>query len=42
MAEGMVTISSFSAWMMSTYESYLKDPSLVQDSTQKWGRVYDQ
>ena len=36
MGEGMVTISSFSRWMMSTYSSYLRDPSLVQDSTTKW------
>ena len=31
-----ITIASFSRWMMSTYASYLRDPSLVQDSTAKW------
>ena len=30
-----ITIAGFSSWMMSTYASYLRDPSLVQDSISK-------
>ena len=38
-----ITIKSFSRWMMSTYASYLRDPSLVQDTMAKWGDfVYNQ
>ena len=41
--DGMITIASFSEWMMSTYTSYLKDPSLVHDSINKWPDfVYNQ
>ena len=44
MADGMITISSFSRWMMSTYMSFLKDPSLVHDSMERWQdfTVYNQ
>ena len=31
-----ITIDGFSRWMMSTYESYLRDPSLVKDSLSKF------
>ena len=27
-----ITIASFSSWMMRTYTSFLRDPSLVHDS----------
>ena len=39
-----ITIASFSKWMMSTYASYLRDPSLVHDSVSKWPdfHVYNQ
>ena len=39
-----ITITSFSKWMMSTYASYLRDPSLVYDSVDKWPdfAVYNQ
>ena len=41
---GMISLASFSKWMMSTYMSYLKDPSLVADSTATWAdyAVYNQ
>ena len=44
MADGMITIASFSRWMMSTYMSFLKDPSLVHDSMERWQdfAVYNQ
>lgn len=43
LGEGAITIASFSRWMMSTYASYLKDPSLVTDSIGKWSDlVYNQ
>ena len=28
----MITLTSFSEWMMRTYTSFLRDPSLVRDS----------
>lgn len=31
--DGKITLTDFSQWMMRTYTSFLKDPSLVQDST---------
>jgi hypothetical protein len=30
--QGAITMKSFMEWMLSTYTSYLKDPSLVPDS----------
>jgi Ca2+-binding EF-hand superfamily protein len=36
LADGMITINSFSRWMMSTYKRFLKDPSLVADSKARW------
>ena len=30
--DGKITLTDFSEWMMRTYTSFLKDPSLVQDS----------
>ena len=30
--DGMITLTSFSEWMMRTYTSFLRDPSLVRDS----------
>jgi len=35
LADGMITLQTFSRWMMSTYKSFLIDPSLVQDSINK-------
>ena len=39
-----ITIKSFSEWMMDTYTSYLKDPSLITDSLKTPGaeHVYNQ
>eukprot|EP00326_Haptolina_ericina_P044841 CAMPEP_0181258620 /NCGR_PEP_ID=MMETSP1096-20121128/50873_1 /TAXON_ID=156174 ORGANISM="Chrysochromulina ericina, Strain CCMP281" /NCGR_SAMPLE_ID=MMETSP1096 /ASSEMBLY_ACC=CAM_ASM_000453 /LENGTH=161 /DNA_ID=CAMNT_0023357013 /DNA_START=150 /DNA_END=635 /DNA_ORIENTATION=- len=40
---GDITITSFSDWMMTTYQSFLKDPSRVADSITKWPDfVYNQ
>ena len=40
---GAITTASFSSWMLRTYTSYLRDPSLVQDSITKWPEfVYNQ
>ena len=32
---GKITHTSFSDWMMRTYTSFLKDPSLIHDSVDK-------
>ena len=41
--DGTISLTSFSRWMMRTYTSYVKDPSLIQDSVSKWPDiVYNQ
>jgi len=36
LADGTITLHTFRRWMMSTYKSFLLDPSLVHDSMDKW------